>query len=573
MRRFLVLALTLPILGGACTKALSVRSPREAAQGSRVDSWARFIPGETPYFFGNLEPLPPAFGDRLAGVLDPLLGMLEPELAKKRMAFEHRQELPEDDRVLKAILDEVRGNLSVKGLARIGLSFDLTYVVHGVGLFPVMRLGIRDPDALRGLVERIEAKSGVRAPRRKLGANEYWSFGDADRMAVVVAILEDELVIGFLASSTAPEVLPMILRQVTPKRSIIDEGKIAELVQRGYKYSYGIIDLVRIASIFLGNEGVLASKQLAAMEIDPSPLSKPCKNEILGLVSLMPRMVMGVERIDDRGSVTEGILELDPKVADALAALPAPVPGLALRPRGNPLATMGIGLDLGKTVDLLRQVATRIQENPYQCEHLDFLNEAAAGIGGAFLNPVMAQVAQFQGLYVMVEDVFPNGSAPEARVLSIIAHKSPSMFLSILGSAFPPLADIALNDDGVPIPLPLEEELPWVVEPTLAVRGQAIAFSIGNGMGTKLTEALGKSPGNPLPVFQFSYDGKRILDLMKRWDLLNKALDQGNLQLKAFLDAGQRWSGFYFSSMFFDRRGIVVKTGEELGTTETGIAR
>ena len=74
--------------------------------------------------------------------------------------------------------------------------------IYGMGVFPVVRVSLKDADALRSAIARVEAASGIDFAQRSLGANEYWKISDGEAQAgVYIAILDDHLAISMFPTS------------------------------------------------------------------------------------------------------------------------------------------------------------------------------------------------------------------------------------------------------------------------------------------------------------------------------------------------------------------------------------
>ena len=166
---FMVGALAL----GGCTRA----GPQEAARAvaePAMQQLLRHVPADTPYAFvgmgggGTRE-----FTAKLHGSLAPLMKQLEDKLASADLQSQLGLDASKQA-LLQAVLDELRGKYSIDGMAALGLDVDARFAFYGIGVLPAMRMQLRDPAALRGALERIQAKSGTHFNTSKLGDIEYW---------------------------------------------------------------------------------------------------------------------------------------------------------------------------------------------------------------------------------------------------------------------------------------------------------------------------------------------------------------------------------------------------------------
>ncbi|HEY0132463.1 MAG TPA: hypothetical protein VGB85_00250, partial [Nannocystis sp.] len=179
---------------GGCTRS----GTQEAAQvvaDPALQGLLQHVPADTPYAFismggGGMR----EFMAKLYGPLAPLMKQAEGTLASADL----QRELGLSDEkyaLLKAVLDEFKGKLSVEGMAELGIEVDARFAFYGIGMLPAMRWQLRDPAVLRATIERIQSKSGTRFPVSKLGEVEYWQI-TGDGYEGAVAIVGDQLVAG-----------------------------------------------------------------------------------------------------------------------------------------------------------------------------------------------------------------------------------------------------------------------------------------------------------------------------------------------------------------------------------------
>src|SRR5205085_3304413 len=67
-------------------------------------------------------------------------------------------------------------------------------VLYGLGLWPVARLGLRDPARLRAVVERLAHAAHVSLQEHTLDGHAYWTTGNAN-VTVIAAVRSRELVV------------------------------------------------------------------------------------------------------------------------------------------------------------------------------------------------------------------------------------------------------------------------------------------------------------------------------------------------------------------------------------------
>ncbi len=122
------------------------------------------MPADTPYVFANVEPMPQAVVDEYADMMKQMWPSMFGTYS--RLLDEARDLTDEQRKVARAILDEVKA-LAEKGSgADAGFTSAAHFATYGVGLIPVVRWELADPQKLRDTVARVEGKAGSEARHR-----------------------------------------------------------------------------------------------------------------------------------------------------------------------------------------------------------------------------------------------------------------------------------------------------------------------------------------------------------------------------------------------------------------------
>ncbi|NNJ65744.1 MAG: hypothetical protein HKP16_09265, partial [Xanthomonadales bacterium] len=151
--RFAALAVALTLVLSACGK-----SEEPASAASTADPAAHallaHVPADTPYLAANLEPVPEDVLEMFLERLQPALDQAQSELSA---ALKESPAGASDDadrseghaRLSLAVLREFDGKLSRSGLESLGLDLRAQQLFYGMGAFPVFRMSLGDPGALR----------------------------------------------------------------------------------------------------------------------------------------------------------------------------------------------------------------------------------------------------------------------------------------------------------------------------------------------------------------------------------------------------------------------------------------
>ena len=503
---------------GGCTRS----GPQDAAQvlaDPALQRLLQHIPADTPYAFVSMSDA--GVREFVARIYAPL-APLAAEIDAKLGALDQRELGLSDDKfaLLRAVAGELRGKLSVDGLAQLGLDVDARFALYGLGVLPALRLQLRDPAALRGALERVQQQSGTRFATRKLGELEYWYVGD-DNIAAAIAIVDDQLVAGLAPTGQADRVFALLLGVERPAQHLGGSDRFRKLLaDHGLtRVSAGFIDARALAETLMGEGDALGRDILAALAPELAvkwpALTDVCKQELRSLVAIAPRLVFGTESIDGSGYAGKFVLELRPDLAQALMAMRTAVPGLDPEAMQAALFAMGAGLDVERALNFARTTAAAVQTAPYTCPALADLNAAAAELGGA-LKEVPPEVWKVRGGTFVAEDVKLAGFLPtEIRGYASVATADP---LTLLRPAMnlPPLAGHTLTDDGAVVRLS-SGAIPFITDLSFAAKaGKGAVVGVGPGSQDRVQALLdGAGPADP-PLLVISYDMGRFGEIIRQ---------------------------------------------------------
>jgi len=550
------------LVGATAVGACTTSGPRDAAQvvaDPGMQQLLQHIPADTPYAFVSMGSKGARdFITRIYAPLQKYAPQLEEKLAtlEKQGALD-KLGLPEDKRALaRAVYDEVKGRLSVDGLAELGIDVEGRFAFYGLGVLPAMRIQLRDPAALRAMLERVQAKSGTRFPTGKLGDVEYWHIA-GDKVEGAVAIIGDQLVAGAAPVAHKDRVFALLLGAELPARHLgSSEGFQHLLTEYGLaRVSAGFVDARLVAEAFLGEGDALNKDILAALAPEVAArwpeLGDACKQEIRSLVALAPRLVFGTEQMDGDGFTGKFILELRRDLAQELMAMRTTVPGLEAEAMNDAMFAMGAGLDVDRALNFVQGKAVALQAAPYSCPALAGVNEGAAELVTEIKRADPA-VRKSRGFAMALDEIKLVGIAPTSlRGFASVAFTDTTMLQTLLGS----LTKRQFSDDGSIASLP-DNTIPFLTDVHYALKaglGGAIAFGAGSEARTRALLAFPEQPDPPLLVVV--YDMARLAELMGGF-----VQDAGALsEMRLLID-------FYkaFGSIRYDarasERGLVMST-------------
>lgn len=387
MVRFLGLLLAACLVLGACSKrgaaVVNPTSGDSAAQplvaqhdGSVwptvTTDFLALVPADTPFVLAHQEALPDATVDRLAPVFAPFGALLDLGLAS---SFEE-----EDSSKGKQVVEAFFGGPpTLAAFAGVGLEFNPRFIAYGLGVAPVLRVRLADPDLFVAGVRRVEGKVEGKPKTRTFHGQTYLASTAEDGELRVAALVGSDLVMAVLpAGEIQGELLPLVFGQRLPEQSLASTGRLTEIRSRHKlrRSVSGYFDLSLFMAAYLGRGTPFNSRVATAFNIVDTSESQVCVDELLSVFTTFPRLVVGFQDASPSTIIWSMTLELSPTFAKRLAKFPDAIPDIP-PPPGGAVASLGVGLDLKAVGVAARQYAESLRRDPFRCPHFEGFNALA----------------------------------------------------------------------------------------------------------------------------------------------------------------------------------------------------
>lgn len=478
-----------------------------------ADAPLNFVPADSPYVFANIEPLPPEVIAQWQRQFADVKGLYAAQL-------DHYRELAKaagsEDKTLDAMveaLDKEFGQLKPSEYApHIGISPQAHAALYGLGLLPVLRIELAEPEKFRGFVTRMETAAGAPIPTAEVEGQKYWSFTSADApLQGVVAIVGTHLVASLAPREATAPVLRQILGMDRPAQSAAAAGTLTALNdQYGFKpFFTGYFDTRRILAAATAAPGPIEAEFLKALGTPKTELDPVCKAEFESIAAAWPRLLVGYRKFDASSAEVLSVLETNTEIAQALMKLRAPMPGLsAVKP--DSLFNMGMSLKLAALPEVVAGFADKTAANPWQCPMLADLNKAFADAKTQVANPAMFMaVPVFHGFHVTLDtlDIGAAGGVPTGTGVLVIGSDNPETLLGMAKGFVPEVANLKLTPGGEPQPLTPPAGTPLTEPLHVAMGERTLAISVGAGKEAELKQHLTSDP-QQMPLLVFGIRGK-----------------------------------------------------------------
>lgn len=515
------------VFQSACSSAPARPDEEALTRQSGVPAFFHNIPADTPYLVTGMEPFP------LSLVLPDNLEKYGPLLDSffDRFADELQSGMQTEDRASRAVLallEEFRGNFSVQGLEKLGFSMQPRVALYGIGPLPVFRMSLHDPAAFDAMLTRIENKAGIAVERHTQHDISYrlYRFGE---VLLPVSIHGNELIVGITPAQSAEVYLPYMLGIKKPEQSLATHNQIQEIIQ-AYQVHPGLVgymDLLAIFEMALEPEGLGAVQgevfqTFLSAEEDLSQISEVCRQEMLSIFALMPRIVAGYEEFTLSKIQAVLALEFTSSFAERLDQTRTPIPGVHSQVHQDSMASLGIGIDLEKLVGLFGWLASEVQEKSFQCEAFAELNEGAAKF--QVLSSMMPEfIMDIRGISLAIQsltlgeniEVESLDDSLSLQAIGIVNSKNPTMLFQTLQYFVPFLAELELEENRItPMASAEYAELGHWLSPHLIKTATSLGFSVGTGMQDEMASLLEAMQPTTSPLLRVSYNFSKILQLL-----------------------------------------------------------
>lgn len=479
----------------------------------------RYVPADTPYVFGMLEPPPDEFMDKIEPKVDRLLAAYSEMLGAAMAEAESESDDAEEMEKMTALVEEFRSVMSLDGLKQAGLTRDSTSLLYGNGLLPVLRITLSDATLFDDFVTRIEAKAGEQLPVAEVDGMPY-RYVENEGVRIIVATAGDELVVTVAPENLDDAGLARLLGLKLPAKNIAETGRLREIADEyGYLHEYvGLVDTVRLADTFIEQPSGLDALLLEMAGYDATSLSDDCKAEFRALARVAPRIVTGYEEVSAETIRSVAVVELREDIASEFATFVSRVPGLGAIYDG--LFSFGMSVDLQAVRSFFDTRVAALQEDPWECSHLaDLQGGLFAAHAQASTQPVPPVVYDFHGFLAVVEKLegfdFGRKQPPEKIDASFLLAIDNAQGILAMGQAIvPQLAELAIEPDGKAHQFELPEAQGGVDSAWIALTESAIAVSVSEDAQTTLP-ALIRAPGaTPAPFMSMGVDGAQYYTLL-----------------------------------------------------------
>jgi len=453
------------------------------------------VPADTPYVLAASKALSADQARamlRQYGLSSEVLAMLGEPVKAALLAGETDGRFA---RLIAAFESEFAGKDLEQIHALLGLRLGGRNVLYGIGLSPVVRMELDQPQAFAQSVTRIEQRAGQSLAQANIDGHRYWhlTLGQSS-LRLVMAVIDSTLVFSIAADRAPDAAMRSLLGLDLPAHSLQSDNMLDDVIAvhglhsgiAGYIASSALLDAV--SAPFSAPDSALR----AALGIAQTPIDAQCGGEFVRLATAMPRLVFGYTQVSARKVAALSVLQLRSDIANTLMHLRAPMPGMDAVNDDSAL-DVGFSINLQQLPSVVSTLLKSSEQTPWQCPQLASLNDTAKAIKAQSTNPaLLGSATMAHSVFALINQLRwrDDVAIPEFTGALVVGGDNPASLLGIARSLVPALGAVQLQNDSTPTPLPAMPELGLHAPLFAAMSDDALAVSIGAGEEKLLPQLL-----------------------------------------------------------------------------------
>lgn len=489
------------------------------------DAPLAFVPADTPYVFANLDVADEATRTAMLAQADAQLPAQVVQL--RASADEMAGKDPAAANLLRALAKELDGK-TLEGFAQgNGLDLKGHFALFGLGLAPVLRSELSDPQAFEAFLSRLETAYGKKFEVATLDKQSYrHQLLPSSGTQLIVAVVGKQAVVALLPADASQPMLRQALGLDRPASNLQDQDRLAKLVKaNGYeKWAVGELDLQRALPLAASGKDALVDALLRARaQAESSKTGEPvanqlqfppsCQTDAARIAARVPQISFGYTRLDAKHQDMRWDVSLASDITQAFSGLKVNLPGLGASQATSPFEFF-LGLPVAQLRAFWSAQADAVAAKPFSCPALVDLNDTFAKLGPSMQKAGIPPFGNFLGIGLSLDSFTPtSGSAvPKFTGRLVLGTTDPGGLLAMGQMMTPALSQLKLTADGKPVALPPTLSGMFGQPAWLAMGPASLGLGIGAGEDAKLADALKAPGGVPGQMLRMHLSGAMYLD-------------------------------------------------------------
>ncbi|AOT11065.1 hypothetical protein [Pseudoalteromonas luteoviolacea] len=440
--------------------------------------------------------------------------------------------------VLQQYANSMKSSESFKNIW--GVNNDFKMLAYTVGLLPVLRAELGDPEAFKTTIKQAADEAKLRYEESQIdGASitKYFIEYEGERLFdLLVNSSGNWVTLTIDTPFNQPKDVKIALGLAKPLHALSDSGKIEEYLEDHQLdgHSLGYIDTKLIVDMLTAtNPDSQATQMLDKLtslaEQDgafDSIRTPECQQDFSAITQKWPAIISGTQKIEITNQfadvhVSTIIASTDTKILGALQNIRGFLPQHT-QSDSNAVMTLGFGLNASQLSPSVNTLWAAFSGAQFNCAPLTALQGETKGVNPAPLAMATGMLGSFKGVSATIFDIdastFDQTQTVDATSLDALVTVSADDALALFNMAksfAPNLASITLPSDGKAIKI--NDHLPPGVAVTnplyLALKGQHLALYTGE-MAEQTANKLSNQSVIANGLTRFGIDSGKILPLL-----------------------------------------------------------
>lgn len=530
MKKVLIVAAIIAASAGA----YMLGQPQDNASSNNV---LDYIPADTPLFSAQLEPFPikdylsssPAMNNNMdldSQAFKDLYDKNSPKINFFLNLFKTYQDGLKDPELF---------------LKTFGLPEELRGYIYTLGIMPVIKSEIANPQAIWDLLDKNELETGFTHSEGMLESLTYRSYqlsedDDPAKVELIVAIDNGMLTITLNSAYIDQNLLANALGLKKVQNPLANSGKIDKIIKQHNftKDSVGFINHIELIKGLTTVDGNLLARQITSigkqLELDSSLLTsvrtEECATEFANISQNWPQTAFGYTKLDisARESTFEMAAIIESKnqpILTALQSLRGYIPKYT-EDLANNVFSLGLGIDVNQLTGSLTDIWSDLQTPTYTCQPLaemqNQIGQAGASIGMLGMGISMADGLKGSSIGILdytIGEISEQPTLDSLDALFTVTAEDPQQIFESVKMFVPQLQQVQLSEGSEPVeissiyPIPAEIN----ISPKLAIKGKHLVIYNGE-KGEKVANSLSSEEINANGLTSLAFDFKKIFTPM-----------------------------------------------------------
>ena len=450
---------------------------QQTGPSNKSNTQLDYVPADTMIFASQLEPF--AYLDYMK--LLPTSSMTEDEL---QLIEESLVDLDADAQKTGAfiinLVKEYEQSLKNETFSQTwGVDNSLQYIYYHVGLLPVTRAHLGEPNNLLNTLKKAANSAGITYSDETLAEQSYvrFSLGNSKLpLGLIVAIKDKWVTLTLDSEFNNQDDLAIALATQKPENSLAKAGQVDKYTSK-YNFdgsSVNFINHVAIANMLVSANPDRANKMLDAVlskfdqtEVLASIRSEACKSDIMHIANLWPAMVGGTTSLDmskdkldiDAQFVVEST---DKESLTSLQKMRGYIPSY-INNDNEATLSLAYGLDVAKIGPSLTDVWGSFTQADFSCEPLMLAQQQLTQANPLAVTMATSMANGVKGISFSINKLVMNDNGYESPdfngsdVLFTLSADNPMTLVNMAKTFIPELANVDIKANE---PLLVNEFLP-----------------------------------------------------------------------------------------------------------------